>query len=106
MDDDDETAEFVERMMRRVMTGELQMQLTKSKRDDLRSLLEDHQKVTDALFNHAKAAFVTTILVLDEKNDDSTEVAVHASVAKKALIAHRDWVNEELKKFGVEIGEK
>lgn len=92
--------------MKPVMTGELKMQLTQSKRDDLRSLLESHQRVTDALFNHGKPAFVTTILVLDEKNDDSTEVEVHASVARKALIAHLEWVNEELKKFGVEIGTK
>jgi hypothetical protein len=82
------------------------MELTQKKRDDLKSLLEDHQKVTDALFNHAKSAFVTSIVVNDEKNSDFTEVEIHASTAKIALLAHKEWVDKELKKLGVEIEAK
>lgn len=105
MDDpDDETAAFVETMMRKVMKGELPMQLTHQKRDDLKSLLDEHTKVTDALFNHAKTSFVTRITVTDEKNDDFTEVDIHHSTAKTALQAHKDWVEGELKKMGIEVG--
>jgi hypothetical protein len=73
------------------------------KRDDLRSLLESHQKVCDALFNIEKTHFVIAISVTDEKNDDITEVELHHSVAKPALEAHKEWIDAELKKLGVEI---
>lgn len=82
------------------------MELTQQKRDDLRDLLEQHQRVTDALFNHSKSAFVTTITVNDEKNSDFTEVEIHASTAKTALMAHKDWVEKELGKLGIAVGPK
>lgn len=81
------------------------MQLTHQKRDDLKSLLEEHTKVTDALFNYAKSSFLTRIMVTDEA-DDFTEVDIHHSTAKTALLAHKAWVEAELKKIGVEIGPK
>ena len=77
--------------------------LNEKKRDDLKALLEDHQKVVDALFNLDKSQFVVTLSVSDEKNDDFTEVELHKSVAKKALTEHKNWVDSELKKLGVEI---
>ena len=78
-------------------------QLNEQKRDDLKALLEDHQKVVDALFNLDKSQFVVTLTVSDQKNNDFTEVELHKSVAKKALAEHKNWVNTELKKLGVEI---
>ena len=80
------------------------MELTHQKRDDLRSLLEQHQKVSDALFNHSKSAFVTTITVNDEKNSDFTEVEIHASTAKTALQAHKEWIEKELGKLDIIVG--
>lgn len=79
------------------------MELIHQKRDDLKSLLEQHQKVTDALFNHAKSAFVTILTMNDEKNNDFTEVELHASTAKAALQTHKDWVEAQLNKLGISV---
>ena len=77
--------------------------LSEEKRDDLKALLEDHQKVTDALFNIEKSSFVPLLTVIDEKANDSTEVILTVAGAKIALRAHQEWVEMKLKKFGIEI---
>ena len=77
--------------------------LTEQKRDDLKALLEDHTKVTDALFNLPKSVFVVSISVTDEENDDFTEVTVTKAIAKKALLEHLAWVNGKLEKFGITV---
>ena len=79
------------------------MELTEAKRDDLKSLLEDHQKVTDALFNLPKRHFVVAITLNDEEYEDFTEVILPQSIARQTLKEAKAWVDNELKKLGVDI---
>ncbi len=77
--------------------------LTEKQRDDVKALLEDHQKVTDALFNIGKASWFATMLVANEDDNDSADVGLNHVVAKRALTEQKIWVEAQLKKLGIEI---
>lgn len=78
--------------------------LTAKKRDDAKDLLEDHQKVTDALAQVSKASWGSCLCLANDKDNDSVEVNFNYSIAKRALLEQKEWVEKELKKLGIEIG--
>ena len=77
--------------------------LTEKKRDDAKSLLEDHQKVTDALFNLGKSGFNCMAFVNNEDDNDSTEVDLTHAIAKRALTDQKKWIEEQLAKLEIEL---
>lgn len=77
--------------------------LTTKKRDDAKALLEDHQKVSDALDQVDKVTWVSVMCLANEKDNDSVEVSFHHTIARKALKEQKDWTAKELAKLGLEI---
>lgn len=77
--------------------------LSTKKRDDVRALLEDHQAVTDALMNVSKPSYFANMVVMNEKDNDSTDVRFNYNIAKRALTEQKAWTENELKKLGIEI---
>lgn len=82
----------------------MKIKLTTKNRDDAKSLLEDHQKVCDAIQQVGKPSYLACMSVLNEKDNDSTEVAFNYNIAKRALAEQKEWVEKELAKLGIEIG--
>ncbi len=78
-------------------------QLNEKKRDDLKALLEDHQNLTDAIFNLGKSTFYQAIIVAEEDGGEFTQVDIRHGIAKKVLTEQKKWIDTELKKLGVEI---
>jgi len=80
------------------------IKLTEKQRDDLKSLLEDHQKITDALSMVKRSTFTRVLTIANpESSDEFYEVDLNYNFAKSALIAQRDWTEAELKKLGVAV---
>lgn len=77
--------------------------LNTKKRDDVKSLLEDHQAVTDAIANQAKSSFSTDINVSSDDDNDFTTVGLTHVIAKKALSDQKAWIEAELKKLDIEL---
>lgn len=77
--------------------------LTTAKRDDAKALLEDHQKVCDALDQVSKASWASVMCLATEKDNDSVEVNFHHTIARKALLEQKEWTEKELAKLGIEI---
>jgi hypothetical protein len=76
--------------------------LTEKKRDDAKALLEDHQAVTDAIFNLKKAAWFANMSVANNE-DDFIDVRFNHKIAMKALAEQKAWVEAELAKLEIEI---
>jgi hypothetical protein len=76
--------------------------LTAAKRDDAKTLLEDHQLVCDALDHVGKATWATSMYLIHDDGDDVT-VNFNHTIAKKALSEQRGWIEKELAKLGIEI---
>lgn len=76
--------------------------LNTKKRDDVKSLLEDHQAVTDAIANNMKSSHSANISVSDGDNDFTTVGLTHV-IAKRALADQKTWIEAELKKLDIEL---
>lgn len=72
-------------------------------REDVKSLLEDHQKVTDALERGGRPTWNSVILVMNTDDNEAFEVDLGWQLARAALIAQRDWIEGELIKHGIEL---
>lgn len=79
------------------------IKINTKKRDDVKSLLADHQAVTDALLNAGKSIFKTEIMVSKEDDNDFTSVDLTHQIAKRALTEQKAWIEAELKKLGIEL---
>jgi hypothetical protein len=66
------------------------------------TLLEDHQKIEDALEYGPKPKFSSYANVFNE-DGESFEVPLQWAVAKSALIAQRTVIEKELEKLGVTL---
>lgn len=80
------------------------IKLTMKTRDDLKSLLLEHQLVTDALAHVSQASWASNLTVSNEGSGDYVEVPMRHTIAKEALSAQRAWLESELKKLGIDIG--
>ena len=78
-------------------------QLNEKGRDDVRSLLQDHQNASDALFNLGKSNFYKAITVSNEDDNDYNTVELQHIIAKKSLTEQKKWIETELEKLGIEI---
>lgn len=78
--------------------------LSLKKRDDAKVLLEDHQKVCDALTHVSKATWVSSIFVTHQDGNDDVSVDLHHELAKSALTEQKQWIEAELAKLGIEVG--
>jgi hypothetical protein len=77
--------------------------LSEKKRDAAKCLLEEHQAVCDALRNHGKSGFETTIFINKEDDNDSTTVFLNYQIAKKAMTDQKTFLERELAKLEIEI---
>ncbi len=77
------------------------VKLTEKQRDDLKSLLEDHQTVTDALACIKRVTWTRTLTIADEGGTEFFEVSLNYNFAKRVLTEQKDWTEGELKKFGI-----
>jgi len=77
--------------------------LTSKKRDDLKSLLEEHRLVTDALVNLGKSGFTADVSVNNESGGDFTTVPLRFNIAKVALTEQKAFIESELKKLDIEL---
>lgn len=75
--------------------------LNLKKRDSAQDLLEDHQKVTDALSVIGDASYERTIFLSDDH--EVRDFVVKPHIAKRALTEQKDWIEGELKKLGIEL---
>lgn len=78
-------------------------QLNEKKRDEAKSLLFDHQAITDALLNLGKSGFYTTLTVANEDDNDFSTVELQYAIAKKTFMDQKKWTETQLKKLGIEI---
>jgi len=84
--------------------GENMIFVVKEKlRDEVIALLEDHQKVNDALLYVGRIKWTAILTLLDADNNDSVECTLHHTTAKAALLRHKEWVEAELAKRGIKI---
>lgn len=79
------------------------IKLTKKQRDDLKSLLADHQTVSDALDQVKKVSFTRTLTIASEDGDEFYEVTLNYNFAKAVLLQQKEWTEKELKKIGVTL---
>lgn len=77
--------------------------LTPKARDDVKSLLEEHQAVSDALVNHGKSGFDSSLSVGNDDSNDFTTVNLTYIIAKRALTEQKVWIEAELAKRGIAV---
>jgi hypothetical protein len=76
------------------------MKMTEQMRDELKSLLEQHQATTDALRHAGKAV----LFVSGDSDDDFIEVPLTPANAGRVLTEQTDWIEKELAdKFGISV---
>jgi hypothetical protein len=81
------------------------VRLSEKKRDDLKSLLEDHQKIVDGLKCVRRATWTSNLEVVHDNGQDSVMVPLRYELAEQVLNKQKQWVEKELAKLGVEIGQ-
>ncbi len=79
------------------------IKLTEKQRDDLKSLLEDHQQVTDALDQVKKLSWTRVLTIANSESNEFHEVSLNYNFAKAVLIQQKQWIEAELKKLGVSV---
>lgn len=80
------------------------IKLTAGKRDEAKALLEDHQKVCDALKQVDKATWVTSIFLTHADGTEDLSVECRHTVAKAALVEQKGWIEAELENLGDQVG--
>jgi hypothetical protein len=83
---------------------EVQMKLTEKKRDELKSLLEDHEKAIDALRFVRRSTWSPVLEVVHDDGQDSVTVPLNYLIAERVLREQKQWIEKELGKLGIEIG--
>jgi hypothetical protein len=79
------------------------IKLTEKQRDDLKSLLEDHQTATDALDRAKKATYTRILTVSSEDGQDFYEVPLNYILTKRVLTEQIAWIEKELNKIGISV---
>ena len=81
------------------------IKLTEKKRDDAKSLLEDHQKLCDALLVVGKPGWERLLFLNGPENrgEDNVEIALNYDLTKRTLTEQKKWTEKELAKLGIEL---
>jgi hypothetical protein len=76
---------------------------TRKTRDDVASLIKDHQSITDALANISKSTWVCELSLSHEADNDFIAVGLTVSIAKRVIAEQKAWTETKLAKYGIDI---